>query len=115
MRKDKSRDFIRIEHMINAIEEISIFIKGKSQEVFEKDRILVLAVIKEIEIIGEAASKISEEFKREYSHIPWDMIISTRHRLIHGYFDIDESIIWDTFNYDIVPLKEELEKIINKK
>ena len=76
---------------------------------------LTLAIIKDLEIIGEAASKLTPEFKAAHSHILWIDIVGMRNRLTHGYFDIDLDRIWDTVLEDLEPLCEELEKMVDGK
>jgi uncharacterized protein with HEPN domain len=75
---------------------------------------LALAIIKELEIIGEAAGKVSAEARATYPEIPWADIIGMRNRLIHGYFDIDPDLIWNTVNDDLDPLLEQLEAIVQR-
>jgi uncharacterized protein with HEPN domain len=76
---------------------------------------LVLAIIKELEIIGEAASKVSSETRERFPEIPWQDIVGMRNRFIHGYFDIDMDRVWDTVNADLPELLELLEKIVQDK
>jgi uncharacterized protein with HEPN domain len=71
---------------------------------------LVLALVKEIEIIGEAASRLSLETRQQIPALPWTDIILMRNRLIHAYFDVDLDIVWKTFTDDLPPLIQELEK-----
>ena len=108
-------DKIRIRHMIDAAEEALSFVSDISEREFDKSRMLILSVIKEIEIIGEAASKISEETRIRYSNIPWQDIVGMRNKLIHGYFDVNSKLVWNTIKNDlpllIISLKEIL--IIN--
>jgi uncharacterized protein with HEPN domain len=89
-------DRIRIQHMIDASNEALSFIEGIAEENFSKNRMIILSVIKDIEIIGEAASRISDEIKMKYRDIPWQDIIGMRNRLIHGYFDVDIKLVWNT-------------------
>lgn len=100
----KESDRIRIQHIIDAGEEALSFVQNLNYENFSKNRMLILSVIKEIEIIGEAASKITEETKMEYSFIPWKDIIGMRNRLIHGYFDVDIKLVWNTTRNDLPSL-----------
>ena len=109
--KDIEKDRNRIRHMLKAIAEIKKFTKDKSLQDFRKDRQLLLATVKDIEIIGEAASKISKAFQDKYGQIPWKEIISTRNRLIHGYFEINEKIVWQTIEQDLIPLERQLKNI----
>ena len=105
-------DMIRLRHMMAAAKEAIEFAVDKTRKDLEKDRILTLAIIKSIEIIGEAASKVTEEFKSENKNIPWDDIINMRHRLIHAYFDVNLDILWQTVNTDLPELAESLKSII---
>jgi uncharacterized protein with HEPN domain len=105
------KDTIRIYHMLKASSEILEFVKNKDKEFFTNNRMLILAVIKDIEIIGEAASKISENVKHKFCNIMWNEIIGMRNRLIHVYFDIDIDILWKTVQFDIPDLHKKLIEI----
>jgi uncharacterized protein with HEPN domain len=102
-------DRIRLRHMVDAAREALSFIEGKNRDDLTGDRMLALSLIKEIEIIGEAATKISSELKHSISSIPWAEIVGMRNRLIHGYADINLDILWDTVNLALGPLTVELE------
>lgn len=101
--------------MLDAIEESFAFVEGKSREDLNNDRMLVLSLIKEIEIIGEAASKISTEIKIKYSDIPWIDIVGMRNKLIHGYFEVNLDILWNTIKKDLIELHKQLQVIIKNK
>ena len=107
-----SEDRIRIRHMLEAVKEALAFTIDKSREDLDNNRMLTLAIIKELEIIGEAASKLTPEFKAGLPHIPWTDIVGMRNRLTHGYFDIDRDRVWDTVLDDLKPLCAELEKLV---
>jgi uncharacterized protein with HEPN domain len=109
MRKD---DWIRLRHMLDAAREAESFYQNKTRSFLDTDRKLVLALVKCIEIIGEAATKISKQSREELPQIPWSNIIGMRNRLIHAYFDINLDILWKTITEDIPPMIAELEKII---
>jgi uncharacterized protein with HEPN domain len=109
MRKD---DWIRVRHMLDAAREAESFYQNKTRSSLDTDRKLVLALVKCIEIIGEAATKISKQSREELPQIPWSNIIGMRNRLIHAYFDINLDILWKTITEDIPPMIAELEKII---
>jgi len=109
MRKD---DLTRLKHMLDAGNEIIEFSEGKTRSDLDEDRKLSLSLVHLLEILGEAASEISEEFKRDHPEIPWKQVIGMRNRLIHGYFDIDLDIVWRTVIEDIPSLVPKLEKII---
>jgi uncharacterized protein with HEPN domain len=109
MRKD---DRIRLQHMLDAANEALTFIQGKNRADLDIDRMLVLSLIRELEIIGEAASKISAETRSQNTSIPWQDISGMRNRLIHAYFDVDLDTVWSTVSRDLPTLKAELEKIL---
>ncbi len=104
-------DLIRLRHMLAAAKEAIEFAVDKTRKDLEKDRILTLAIIKSIEIIGEAASKVTEEFKSKNKNIPWDDIINMRHRLIHAYFDVNLDIVLQTVETDLPDLIKTIEEI----
>lgn len=93
MRKD---DANCLRHMRDAAREALQFARGRVRSDLDTDRMLVLALIKDIEIIGEAANQASEETKTQLPEIPWADIIGMRHRLVHAYFDINLEILWRT-------------------
>ena len=73
---------------------------------------LVLSLVKDVEIIGEAAAHITDDTRERYPEIPWISIVGMRNRLIHAYFDVDLDRVWDTVIDDLPPLVLELEKIL---
>lgn len=108
-------DLVRFKHILDAAKEALSFVKDKSKADLTKDRMLVLSLVKEIEIIGEAASKISDKTKTKYFRVPWIDIIGMRNHLIHAYFDVDLDVVWNTVTHDLPFLIDELEKIIPSK
>lgn len=103
---------MRLQHMLDAANEALSFIQGKTRPDLDKDRMLALSLVKELEIIGEAASKVSAEVRSQNSAIPWQDIGGMRNRLIHAYFDINLDVVWKTVARDLPSLKAELEKIL---
>ncbi|MFO7633010.1 MAG: DUF86 domain-containing protein [Caldilinea sp.] len=97
-------DLVRLQHMLDAAEEAVSFAQGQTRADLEQDRKLVLALVKAVEIIGEAAYRISPDVQEQMSEIPWDDIIGMRHRLVHAYFDINLDILWRTVQDDLPPL-----------
>jgi uncharacterized protein with HEPN domain len=109
MRRDEE---IRMRHMLDAAREALGFIRGRSRADLSQDRMLALAVVKEIEIVGEAALKVSSETRQAYPELPWEDIAGMRHRLIHAYFDINLDIVWRTLQEDLPSLIATLEGIV---
>ena len=111
MRRD---DLVRLRHMADAAREASSFARGRSRADLDTNRMLVLSLVKEIEIIGEAASKVSQETRDTLPDIPWPDLTGMRHRLIHAYFDINVEVVWQTIVHDLPPLLSALEKILQE-
>ncbi len=89
-----------------------VFVEGHSRDDLEKNEMLTLSLVKCVEIIGEAASRVSAECQKENPGIPWDDIIGMRNRLIHAYFDINLGILWSTIENDLPPLVTELKEVL---
>ena len=106
----RADDAIRLRHMLEAAEKAVDFSVGKTRKDLDTEQILVLALIKCVEIIGEAANKVSDESRQDLPAIPWADIVGMRHRLIHGYFDINLDIVWRTVTQELPALIEELRK-----
>jgi uncharacterized protein with HEPN domain len=98
--------------MLDAAKEAVEFAVDKSRKDLDDDRMLTLAITKSIEIIGEAASRVTESCKAENDNIPWNDVTGMRNRLIHGYFDINLDIVWETIQTDLPELIESLENIL---
>ena len=105
-------DDTRLRHMLDAAQEAMGFVSRKNRQDLDMDRQLALSLVKCIEIVGEAASNVTEETRQQYKEIPWQVIVAMRNRLIHGYFDIDLDRVWDTVTDNLPGLIAELEKII---
>ncbi len=111
----QSKDRIRVQHILDEANEACKYAKGISFDEFVEDGKTARAVIRSVEVIGEAASKISIEFRKEHPAVPWQKIIGMRNRLIHVYFDIDYNIIWQTVKENLPPLIEQLHSILKNK
>ena len=111
MRKD---DLLRVRHMLDAAKEALSFARNKKRSDLDSDRMLTLSIIKAIEMIGEAASKVTKENRDPQPEVPWSSIIAMRNRLIHVYFDINLDRVWDTITDDLPSLIAILEKVISK-
>jgi uncharacterized protein with HEPN domain len=109
MHKD---DIIRLRHMLDAAHEAFEFVQGQTRVDLDSDRKLVLALVKDIEIIGEAGYQVSQTTRDRLPGIPWDDIIGMRHRLVHAYFDINLDILWQTVQGDLPLLIAELERVL---
>ena len=108
-------DRVRILHMIDASESLAQFFTGRTHADLDTDRMLLFAAVRAIEVIGEAASKVTSETREAAPNIPWTAIVSMRNRLIHGYFDIDADLVWKTATEEIPELQRALEALVEQK
>jgi len=112
MKKPKE-DKVYLEHIDEFCDDLKTYLyEIESFEAFKKNKLYQDAVIRKMEIIGEAASNISKPFKDRYSNVPWRLMKDMRNRLIHGYFGVDLSIIWNILTNEIPVLHEQIKKII---
>ncbi len=105
-------DTDRLRHMRDAAEKAIEFCEGKSRADLDNEEILVLALVRLLEIVGEAARSVSPETRSKSPAIPWQEISGTRNRLIHGYADVNLDIAWNIITEDLPPLISELGKLI---
>jgi uncharacterized protein with HEPN domain len=108
-------DLIRLQHMLDAAREAVGFIRHRNRGDLDHDRQLTWALVKAIEIIGEAAYQIRPQSRAELPDLPWNKIVGMRHRLVHAYFDINLDILWKTVQEGLPPLIVEIEKYISAK
>lgn len=111
--REPERDYGRLQDILQAANNILFFTEGRSREQLSSDKLRYFAVVKNVEIIGEAAYMLSLEFKEKHKHIPWDDIIRMRHVLVHGYATILPELLWHTALEDVPLLKEQIEAIIS--
>lgn len=106
-------DAIRLRHMPEAACEALSFIQQRARTDLDTDRQLVLSLVKDIEIIGEAANGIAESTRQSFPDVPWKQIIGMRHRLVHAYFDINLDILWRTAREELPMLIAHLESVVS--
>ena len=109
----RREDLSRLKDMLDAARDAVSAASGHNEADIAADRVWALGLVKCIEIVGEAATKISEEIRNRYPDIPWAEIIGMRNRLVHVYFDIDYEQVWKTLTEDMPPLIERLESIFD--
>ncbi len=111
MRND---DRVRIMHMIDSAESLAQFIAGRKRADLDTDRMLLFAIVRAIELVGEAASKVTNETRDTVPDVPWTAIVGMRNRLIHGYFDIDSDVVWKTVTDEIPALLRSLKALVER-
>jgi len=107
-------DAVSLKDMLDHASEAVELLGDMKREKLAKNRVLQLALTRLVEIIGEAANRISKATQQKYEDIPWAQIISMRNRLIHGYDVIDYDLLYDTVTADLPPLIAALERILRE-
>ena len=104
---------IRLRHMLDAAEEALSFLDGRTFADLHRDRMFLLAVVKEIEIIGEAATRISDESRKTLPQVPWPKIVAMRNRLIHAYANVSLDLVWEVVCDRLGPLIARLAPLVD--
>lgn len=108
----QAKDLVYLRLMPDHAREAVALIQDRSQAELDSDRLLGLALVRLMEIIGEAANRVSVEYQFHHPSIPWSQIISLRNRLIHGYDSVDMAILWQVLKQDLPALIRELENLV---
>ena len=111
----KPDDKIRLKHMLDAALDARKFLGKATFEELKRDRKLGNAIVRSLEIIGEAAANVTKATQAQFPEIEWAVIIGMRNRLIHAYFDINYHIVWQTVIENLPPLIEQLQSILKEK
>ena len=99
-----------LDHTREAIEIAA----SRKREDLDTDRLLEFGLVRLVEIIGEAAARITDDFCSAHPQIPWTQVVAMRNRLVHGYNDVDLDVLWDTLREDLPPLAAEPEKLLEE-
>ncbi len=101
-----------LQDILTAIERIADYVTGVSREQFIDDQKTVDAVVRNLEIIGEAARNISEDFTLVHTGVPWHEMVSMRNKVVHEYFGVDTDILWQTITHDLPGLELQIKKLV---
>lgn len=104
-----------LQHILDAIDRATQYVAGMDLPAFEQDSRTQDAVIRSIEIVGEAANKTrlaDPEFAASFPHIPWDVMYGMRNRIVHDYFEVDLEIIWRTVHQDLPALRTQVAELL---
>lgn len=112
--REKPKDKGRLLHILDSISNIKEFLTDKAAEDFLTDKMLYFAIVKNLEIIGEASYMLTKEFRESNPNIDWKEMISMRHILVHGYYHVDYRILWNTIQEDLPKLKIDIENILKE-
>ena len=109
MKKD---DTVYLHHILDAIALVEEYTRGMTENEFLVNSMAHDAVVRQIEIIGEAARNISDEFQEKHATLPWMKMIGIRNKIAHEYFNVNFAIVWDTVKDDLPGLKRSIKKLI---
>jgi len=110
----KFNDSIYLQHILDAIQKISLYLQGIDKDKFLKNSLIQDGVIRQLEIIGEATKQISLELRDQQSSIPWSQMAGMRDKLIHHYFGVDLETVWLTATQDIPELRIPIQSLIDQ-
>ena len=110
--REPIKDRTRLLHILEGINNILEFKEGIDYDSFVENKLLKFGIFYNVAIIGEAAYKLTKEFIASYPEVPWRDIINMRHVMVHGYYQINPSILWETINNDLISLKEAVERYL---
>ena len=112
--REELRDPSRLSHMVDSINNVNKYMEGKTESDLSSDSMLFFAVVKNIEIVGEAAYKLTNEFKSAHSATPWRQIVAMRHILVHGYYQVTASEIYNVYVKDLPVLLSQLKSYLDE-
>lgn len=112
--KERPKDRMRLEHILDAIERLQTHAGSLAKEELESDVLRYYGIVKNIEIIGEAARMLSDEFKSAHQEVPWLSISNMRNFLVHEYFQVDNDTVWAVIHGDIVELRKYVELYLSE-
>jgi uncharacterized protein with HEPN domain len=110
LKRREYRDYLH--DILDAVSDIEDFVEGIGFEQFEKDRKTLNAVVRSIEIIGEASKNVPASLREKYGEFPWKKMTGMRDKVIHAYFGVDTKTLWNTVKDDLPPLKQLVQKML---
>jgi len=108
-------DTIYLEHIHDSLLRIEEYLLNVTEDTFNRNLLLQDGITRQFEIVGEAAKRVSIDFKKQHADILWKLMTDMRNKLIHDYFDVRTDILWETAKSDVPPLLEQIKSLLNFK
>jgi uncharacterized protein with HEPN domain len=112
--REPLKDRERLEHILSAINRVLRYTKDKTYNELIANDMMYYAVVKNIEIMGEAANMLTFEFREAHPEIQWKQITNMRNFLIHGYHNVEEDLVWEAISVDLSPIREQIVKYLDE-
>lgn len=112
--REANKDIVRLQHILDAIRRIRKYSEGRTYEHFIADDMMYYAIVKNIEIIGEAANMLTFDFREKHSRTPWNMVTGMRNYIVHEYYQVDNTIVWDVVRNDLPVLEKQVTEYIGE-
>ena len=100
--------------MLDSVHRIRGIVRGRSRQAFDADEVTQLALLHLIQLLGEAASRVSAAFRAEHPELPWGEMVGMRNRIVHGYEHVDPDIVWRVATDDVEPVLAALERVLQR-
>ena len=107
-------DRTRLRHIVEAVNSARRFIEHRTRSDLDDDQMLLFALVRAVEIVGEAASRVTPEGRAELPDLPWSLMIGMRNRLVHAYYEVDLEILWTTVTEAMPPLADRLREFLGE-
>src|SRR5439155_3265414 len=104
-------DRVRMLHIRDASDSVARFVAGRQRGDLDSDEMLLFALVRAIEIIGEAASRVSDETRQAFPAVPWSEVVAMRNRLVHAYHNVNHDILWKTATVEVPALAASLPRL----
>ena len=112
--REPLKDRERLQHILAAIERVNRYVKGKSFDDLQKDDMMYYAVVKNIEMMGEASNMLTAEFQATHPQTPWKMVKGMRNYIVHEYFQIDNQVVWDVVTKELPTLHQQITQYLSE-
>ena len=106
---------VYLRHILDAIRQIEEYTADTDRAAFDARTMMQDAVVRQLEIIGEASRQLSDDFREQHDDVPWRAIIGMRNRIAHDYLNIDLDVVWDVVQHDLPELKRRVQEMLNEK